>query len=112
MRRPDPDELSVGETQWLIAASRQLPVDFLWTSSEILPDMSKGEHSYWYSHPWMSSDLLVQFLFQARPSERGLLKYEQEFRLWYFPSDYPEQVSKAIERLKENGPNKYDDAGP
>ena len=51
----------------------------------------------------MSTDVLIQFLFQARPAERGLAKYEKDVRLWYFPSDYPEQASMAIERLKIQG---------
>jgi hypothetical protein len=64
--------------------------------------MSKGSHSFWYSHPWVSTDVLVLFLLQARPAERGLVEYEGERggRVWYFPEDYPEQVSRAINRLK------------
>ena len=44
--RPDPDELTVEETQWIMDASRQLPIDILWITSETLPDMSKGEDSF------------------------------------------------------------------
>jgi esterase/lipase superfamily enzyme len=101
--RPDPDELSAEETRWIIDASRQLPIDILLITSETIPDMSKGEHGFWYSHPWVSTDVLVQFLFQARPAERGLEKYEDEVRLWYFPPDYPEQANTALERLKREG---------
>ncbi len=101
--RPDPDELSAEETQWVIDASRKMPLDILWITSETIPDMSRGSHSFWYSHPWVSTDVLVQFLFQARPADRGLAPYEEEdgVRLWYFPDDYPEKASRAINRLKE-----------
>ena len=101
--RPDPDELNAEETQWVIEASRELPLDILWITSETIPDMSRGSHSFWYSHPWVSTDVLVQFLFQARPAARGLAEYEGERggRVWYFPEDYPEQASRAIDRLKE-----------
>ncbi|KPJ98640.1 MAG: hypothetical protein AMJ60_07570 [Desulfobacterales bacterium SG8_35] len=101
--RPDPDELNAEETRWVIDASRKMPLDILWITSETIPDMSRGSHSFWYSHPWVSTDVLVLFLFQARPAERGLAEYEGEKggRVWYFPEDYPEQSSRAIDRLKE-----------
>jgi esterase/lipase superfamily enzyme len=101
--RPDPDELSAEETRWVIDASRKMPLDILWITSETIPDMSRGSHSFWYSHPWVSTDVLVLFLLQARPAERGLAEYEGERggRIWYFPEDYPEQSSRAINRLKE-----------
>jgi esterase/lipase superfamily enzyme len=101
--RPDLDELTAEETQRVINASRKMPLDILWITSETIPDMDKGSHSFWYSHPWVSTDVLVQFLFQARPADRGLAQYEGEEGgiVWYFPEDYPEQASRAINRLKE-----------
>ena len=101
--RPDPNELSAEETQWVIDASRTMPLDILWIDSETIPDMSKGSHSFWYSHPWVSTDVLIQFLLQLRPEDRGLAQYETEkrARLWYFPEDYPDQASRAINRLKQ-----------
>ncbi|HKJ14211.1 MAG TPA: hypothetical protein VJ988_05060, partial [Desulfobulbales bacterium] len=89
--------------RWVIDASRKMPLDILWITAETIPDMSSGSHSFWYSHPWVSTDVLIQFLFQARPAERGLAPYEEAdgVRLWYFPADYPEQSSQAINRLKE-----------
>jgi esterase/lipase superfamily enzyme len=104
--RPDLDELSAEETQWVINASREMPLDILWITSETIPDMSRGTHSFWYSHPWVSTDVLVQFLFQARPAERGLAEYEGERggRVWYFPEDYSEKVSRAINQIREGQP--------
>jgi esterase/lipase superfamily enzyme len=101
--RPDPDELSAEETRWVVETSRKLPFDILWITSETIQNMDRGSHSFWYSHPWVSTDVLVLFLFQVRPAERGLAPYEMEdgVRVWYFPDDYPEQVSKAINRLGE-----------
>ena len=100
---PDPEELSPEETKWVIDASRKMPLDILWITSETIPEMGKGSHSFWYSHPWVSTDVLIQFLFQARPPERGLTLYEKEddVRIWYFPEDYPERASQAINQLKE-----------
>ena len=100
--RPDPDELSSEETRWVIEASKNMPLDILWITSETIPDMDKGSHNFWYTHPWVSTDVLVLFMLQARPADRGLAEYEGEkgARVWYFPEDYPEQVDQAINRLK------------
>ena len=99
--RPDPNELSAEETQWIIDASRTMPLDIIWIDSETIPDIKKGSHSFWYSHPWVSTDVLIQFLLELRPEDRGLAQYETEqgHRLWYFPEDYPERASRAINRF-------------
>jgi esterase/lipase superfamily enzyme len=101
--RPDPDELNAEETRFVLEASRELPLDILWITSETIPDMSRGSHGFWYSHPWVSTDVLVLFLFNARPADRGLVEYEGERggRVWYFPEDYPDRASRAIVRLEE-----------
>ena len=101
--RPDPNELNAEETRWVIDASKKMPFDILWITSETIQDMDKGSHSFWYSHPWVSTDVLVLFLLQARPQDRGLVKYvgERGARVWYFPEDYPEQASRAINRINE-----------
>jgi len=100
--KPDPDELTAEETQWLIEASRTLPIDLLWITSQQLPGMGRGAHDFWYNHPWASTDVLIQLLFSARPAERGLESYEEEgqARVWYFPPDYPERANMSIERLR------------
>lgn len=100
--RPDPEELSVEETKLVIEASRNLEVDFLWIDAGRLPGMSRGAHDFWYNHPWVSTDVLVQILFNARPAERGLEPHKGETggTVWSFPSDYPERVSDAIRTLK------------
>ena len=76
----------------------------LLVSSEHIPDLAKGSHNFWYNHPWVSTDVLVQLLFQARPRERGpeLHEGEQGARIWHFPLDYPDRVDAAIARLQAN----------
>lgn len=100
--RPDPGELTAEETRWIIEATRKMPLDILWITSETIRDMDKGSHSFWYSNPWVSTDVLVLFLLQGRPSERGLAEYEgdQGGRIWYFPENYPEEVDRAIKLLR------------
>lgn len=99
---PDPTELTEEETRWVEQASRKLPFDILWVNPETIPDLGRGSHSFWYSNPWVSTDVLVQLLFQARPEERGLQVYDTEgdARVWLFPQDYPVQSSEAIKRLQ------------
>ena len=95
-------ELTAEETQWVRKASRDLPIDLIWITSDEIPGLGRGSHSFWYSHPWVSTDVLVQLLFNARPAERGLGVYEEEgtARIWHFPPDYPQRASEAIDRLK------------
>ena len=108
--RPDDIELTEEETRWVLDATRHLPFDVIWVEPELMPGMKKGAHDFWYSHPWVSTDILIQFLSQARPADRGLEVYENEnqARIWYFPPDYPERITPVIERLQaedaENGP--------
>ena len=104
--RPDPEELTAEETRWLRKASRDRPRDLIWSTSDEIPGRGRGSHSFWYSHPWVSTDVLIQLLFNARPAERGLGVYEEEgtVRVWYFPPDYPQQASEAIDRLKLQHP--------
>jgi len=101
--RPDKSELSEEETQWVIEASRELPVDFIWVSASHLPGMARGAHDFWYSHPWVSTDVLIQLLYEARPAERGLEAEDEsgKSRVWYFPDDYPQRSTQAIDRLKQ-----------
>ncbi len=102
---PDLDELDEQETRWLIEASRHTAFDILDVGGSGIPDFSSGAHSFWYRHPWVSSDVLVQFLYHARPPERGLVKegLENGVVIWHFPADYPERVVAAVKRLEKRG---------
>ena len=44
--RPNPDELSPKETQWIVEASNTLDLDFLDINAEDIPDLGKGDHSF------------------------------------------------------------------
>lgn len=101
--KPDIEELTAEETRWVQDASRKLPLDVIWVTSQEIPDLGLGSHTYWYDNPWVSTDVLLQMLFHARPAERGLVVDEEEgtSRTWYFPPDYPARVNEAIERLLE-----------
>ena len=99
--RPDLEELSLEETRWLIEASRHTVFDIIDVGNSEIPGFPSGSHGFWYQHPWVSSDVLVQFLYHARPAERGLVRYrtEKDAIIWYFPEDYPERVVEEVKRL-------------
>ena len=65
--------------------------------------MGARSHDFWYSHPWVSSDVLVQFIFQSAPRERGLVERMNEDGLhyWRFPSDYPQRIIPIVERAAQ-----------
>lgn len=98
---PDLDELNREETRWLIDASRHTAFDILDVGGSRIPGFSSGAHDFWYQNPWVSSDVLVQFLYHARPAERDLVQYriDKGVVIWHFPEDYPERIVDAVKRL-------------
>ncbi len=100
--RPDPNELSPEETQWVAQASRNMGFDILWVEPSLIPGLGKGGHSFWYSSPWVSTDILIQLLLDKRPAERGLIPVEEAdgTHIWTFPPDYPERLTEIIQRLE------------
>jgi hypothetical protein len=103
---PDPSELTEEETRLVQRAFREMAFDLIWIDPDAIPDLARGSHDFWYNHPWVSTDVLIQLLFQARPADRGLMLLEdiEGRRVWTFGPDYPERASAAIERLTERRP--------
>jgi len=104
--RPNPKELTKAED---LAISRALQDDSL----DILDlGVSKslnlgGSHNSWYSHPWVSNDLMLLMLFHLSPAERGLERYELDNNGnigFYFPKDYEQRIKDIIRISKENLP--------
>ncbi len=98
--RPNVSELTEEETRIMFEAMKSSKIDILNMSK------SKGlklgrSHDSWYSHPWVSNDLLLLLLCNADPEERGLKKYgtAEQPGSYIFPRDYDTAVQ---ERLKEN----------
>ena len=69
--RPDPAELTEEETRLVQAAYGEMAFDLLLVDPDVIPGLPRGAHDFWYRHPWVSTDVLIQLLYQARPSERG-----------------------------------------
>ncbi len=98
--RPDPDELTAEETRWVIEASNRPQFDVISVDPSKIPGLSGGSHSFWYDNAWVSSDVLIQFLFHARPAQRGLIENRRDgLRWWTFPEDYDQRVIEVVRRL-------------
>ena len=71
-------------------------------------------HNSWYSHPWVSNDLLLLLLFNADPEERGLKSRYSEYgaKLYYFPHDYEEKIRQLIIDQKEEAHRKKEQELP
>lgn len=100
--RPDLEDLSEEKTQWLTSVSSMPELTVIKVSSETVSDMPTASHDFWYAHPWVSSDILIQFLFHKQPAERGLIETvnDNNIRYWSFTPDYPERIIDIISSKK------------
>lgn len=98
--RPDLDELSDEDSQWLVESSTRDDFDLISARSDDLPGMGRRSHIFWYDDPWVSSDVLLKLLFHPPPRERGLQQNQtdKELEFWTFPPDYPARLDAAMER--------------
>lgn len=101
--RPKAEDLSPEAVQWGRNASVESGLDIIGVDEKTVIGLSSGAHDFWYGHPWISSDVLVQFLFHAEPSKRGLVENYNEhgLRYWTFPPDYPDRIIGIILEAKE-----------
>ena len=99
--RPNLADIGPEETQWLVAASGRQELDVLSIRPEDLPGLPASSHSFWYDHPWVSSDVLLKLRFQAPPLARGLSPSSNQIELtfWTFPSDYAERLPAVLQGL-------------
>jgi esterase/lipase superfamily enzyme len=99
--RPNLDEIGPEETQWLADSSARDELDVLAIRPEDLPGLPASSHSFWYDHPWVSSDMVVKLQFHATPPLRGLdpNRSRIEIAFWTFPRDYPSRLSTLAREL-------------
>jgi esterase/lipase superfamily enzyme len=101
--RPNLADIDPEQTRWLVDASGRDELDVLSIRPDELPGLPVSSHSFWYDHPWVSSDILLKLLFHAPPAARGLSPNSTEFELafWTFPADYAERLPAVARALKE-----------
>jgi esterase/lipase superfamily enzyme len=97
---PNLDELGPEETEWLLDAAITPDFDVIDMGLAGAPALTDS-HGYWYNNPWVSSDVLFQFIYHVGPGLRGLVPLSVEDPVWYFPEDYPETVFEALRRIRE-----------
>ena len=101
--RPKAKDLSPEAARWGRNASVHSGLDIIGVDEKTVIGLSSGAHDFWYGHPWISSDVLVQFLFHADPLKRGLVENYNEhgLRYWAFPPDYPDRIIGIILEAKK-----------
>jgi len=106
--RPDTSELSKEEVKIMTEALNTPQLDVIDVGgSESL--RLGGAHDSWYSHPWVSNDLLLLFLFNASPLERGLQEYVNNGgKAYRFPTDYDQKIKKILDAEKDVFWEKYE----
>jgi esterase/lipase superfamily enzyme len=99
--RPNLADIGPEQANWLVAASGRDELDVLSIRPEDLPGLPTGSHSFWYDHPWVSSDVLLKLRFHVPPPVRGLRlnAHESELAFWTFPPDYAERLPAVVQAL-------------
>lgn len=100
--KPDVTEVTDEELKILIDASKTTQLNLLDVGGSESLDIGRA-HDSWYSHPWVSSDVLMLLLFNADPLDRGLEEYwyEDESRGYRFPADYENRLNTIIKDHRE-----------
>ncbi|MEN9544227.1 MAG: hypothetical protein RLZZ598_1060 [Pseudomonadota bacterium] len=100
--RPNPSELSETQTRFLIDSTRTLDFDLLKIDPNDIPGLPRHSHSFWYDDPWVSSDVIARFLFNASPAQRGLNAQTgaDGLRYWTFPPDFDRRVIDLVRRAE------------
>lgn len=98
--RPSADDLTPEQVAFVNAASQQLNFDMIWADPRAIPDMHRRAHSFWFGNSWVSSDVLMQFLYHKAPADRGLQEgyTQQGMRFWTFPPDYDQRVEALMRK--------------
>jgi len=100
--KPDTNELNETETERIVSALATPELNVLDVgNSEVLGIGSS--HDSWYSHPWVSNDLLMLLLFNVAPEQRGLIVHYEDSgaKLYHFPQDYEHNIQQLIQEQKE-----------
>lgn len=104
--RPDMEELTTEETDWLLGATKDYGLELLRVRPENIPGLSNFSHTFWYEDPWVSSDVLITLLFRLSPKERGLDEGNTSFgaHYWTFTPDYLSRLGDLLDKLRRPDP--------
>ena len=101
--RPRRGEIDIAEQTIFATQSATKSLDLIDIQGSTALNIGKS-HSFWYSHPWVSTDLLMLMLFNLPPEQRGLTRHtvENDLVIYRFPDDYEEKVAQQITTLRKS----------
>ena len=96
--RPTRDVLSSEQWRFVTSAADRMNFDIINIDSREIPGLHRRAHGFWYGNSWVSSDVLMQFLWHKPPQERGLEPHmtSEGLRFWAFPPDYEARVRELL----------------
>ncbi len=100
--RPDASELTPKEDELIIATLETPQLNVLDVGGSEALNVGSA-HDSWYSHPWVSNDLIMLLLFNASPEERGLVAHynERGVKRYLFPQGYDQNIRQLMLKQKE-----------
>ncbi|MEE4243483.1 MAG: alpha/beta hydrolase [Desulfopila sp.] len=99
--RPLGGEISIAEETIFSNASATESLNIIDIQGSTALEAGKS-HSFWYSHPWVSTDLLMLMLFNLPPDQRGLTRHtvENDLVIYRFPENYEEKIEEQIKMME------------
>ena len=103
----DPSQISEAEVKEIIKKLDRPNIHVIDVDGSKIPGLARGEHGSWYNHPWVNTDVILQFLYHASsPADRGLVlkdpgRYWKKY--WIYPEDYPERIRELHPGIKARG---------
>lgn len=96
--RPNLSELSTEQSAFLVDASQKMQFDIIKVDPNDIPNLPESSHAFWYDDPWVSGDLVTQFLLNAAPQPRGLdsQRTAAGAQYWTFPADFYDRVLRLV----------------
>ena len=98
--RPDIDDLTPAEVEDVAKQTKLYAIDVSAVKGPHSESQGIGGHGYWYTNPWVSSDILCTLVWQVPPDQRGLVRIPGRFG-WTFPDDYPDRVHEIVSKQVE-----------
>lgn len=100
--RPDVSELSEEEGSIMLESLKSPGLNVIDVGQSEPLNIGKS-HNSWYSHPWVSADVLMLLLFNLDPIERGLEEYwvHDIAKTYRFPQNYDTRLRTIIDENKD-----------
>ena len=98
--RPDIGELTPAEVEEVARQTKLHAVDVSAVKGAHAEGHGLAGHGYWYTNPWISSDVLMNLIWQFTPDQRGLVRVPGR-QAWTFPEDYVDRIHRVVSEQRE-----------